>query len=400
MRLQFSSAEEYMRSIAIFCLFLAITLGLSAQTACIEGSVVDTTGAPVSNIAVYAFNSGRDTSMSTSKADGSFRFEIKTTPAREYDLVTGDDYKGYAYPAVPNMASAVRVAMKNDGSCASATLRLPVRARLLLKVTNQLTGEQAESASMDIRYAPPTWLGMGDLREGYLLQPLSNFEVRVGAQGYSDSGVIRVPALQPGEVRELAIQLRPQALGCMTGVLVNQQGTPISDIMMQANLDLQSSVWRDSPGKTTGKDGRFRFDALQPGSYTVFPHAAALGYYFSQSNESVTHASVQPGPGCVEVTVRLGYKAAQLKVTVLDAVTRQPIKDYVAKVGEELGGGISMFPVREDPVMVPSLKRLHISAAAPGYRPESMTLAPLQAEETRQLTIELQPGSDKDKSGR
>src|SRR5262245_12726858 len=105
MRLQFSSAEEYMRSIAIFCLFLAMTLCLSAQTACIEGSVVDTTGAPV-GIPIMAFNSGRVASMTTSNPDGHFRISINAPPAREYDLITSDDYKGYSPRAIPNMAAA------------------------------------------------------------------------------------------------------------------------------------------------------------------------------------------------------------------------------------------------------------------------------------------------------
>jgi len=99
-----------MRSTAIFCLFLAMTLGLSAQTACIEGSVVDTTGAPV-RIPVIAFNSGRVVSMTTSNPDGHFRISINATPAREYDLITSDDFKGYSPRATPNMASAVKVAM-------------------------------------------------------------------------------------------------------------------------------------------------------------------------------------------------------------------------------------------------------------------------------------------------
>jgi hypothetical protein len=164
--------------------------------------------------------------------------------------------------------------------------------------------------------------------------------------------------------------------------------------MVQANLATES-VWRESPGKTTGKDGRFRFDSLQPGSYTVFAHAAALGYFLAQNDENSAHASVLPGPGCVDITVKLGVKAAQLKLTVLDAVTRQPIKDYVATVEEEVGGGTSTFKVKQDPVMVPSLKRLSVSANAPGYRPERLMLAPLQAEETRQLTIALLPSSDR-----
>ena len=383
-----------MRPTAIFCLFFAMTLNLAAQTACIEGSVVDTTGAPV-RLPVIAFNSGRVASMTTSNPDGHFRISINAPPAREYDLITSDDYKGYSPRAVPNMALAVKVAMKDDGSCGSAAMRVPVRARLLVKVTNLLTGEQAEAASMDIRYGPgQKWLGMGARRDAYVLQPLSDFDVRVGARGYTDSDVIKVAALQPGEVRELAVQLRPQALGCMTGVLVNQQGVPISDVMVRANLATES-VWKESPVKTTGKDGMFRFDSLQLGSYTVFARAAELGYFPSQNDENSAHASVLPGPGCADVTVKLGVKAAQLKLTVLDAVTRQPIKDYVATVEEEVGGGISTFKVKQNPVMVPSLKRLSVSANAPGYRPERLMLAPLQAEETRQLTIALRPGSDK-----
>jgi hypothetical protein len=391
-----------MRTIAIFCFFLAMTLGLSAQTSCIEGSVFDTTGAPV-RIPVIAFNSGRVASMTTSNPDGHFRIKINAPPAREYELVTSDDFKGYSPGATPNMALAVKVAMKDDGSCASAAIRVPVRARLLVKVTDLLTGEQADAVAVDIRYSGASlrWLALGARRrqDAYVLQPLEDFEIRVGARGYSDSDIIKVAALQPGEVQELAVQLRPQGLGCITGVLVNQQGAPISDVMVQANLGTES-VWRESPVRTTEKDGRFRFDGLQTGPYDVFARASALGNSPSQNDENVIHTSVQSSPGCVDVTVKLGFKAAQLKLTVLDAVTRQPIKDYVASVGEETGGKILKFHVQEYPVIVPSLKQLSLSATAPGYRTERLMLAPLQAEETRQLTIALRPGSDKDNSGR
>jgi len=179
----------------------------------------------------------------------------------------------------------------------------------------------------------------------------------------------------------------------MTGVLVNQQGAPISDVMVRADLGTES-VWGESPVKTTGKDGRFRFDGLQPGSYTVFPPATAHGYFPSQNEENSAHVSVLPGPGCADVTVRLGFKAAQLKLTVVDEVTRQPIRDYEASV-EEIGGGISRFRSPGASVVVPSLKRLNVSAVAHRYNPGQVTLEPLQAEEVRQVTIALRPVSDK-----
>jgi hypothetical protein len=379
-----------MRIVSIIGLVLASYLTLAAQNGCIEGRVLDSAGAPITTHVVgvgserqAGFDLGTD-------PDGYFR--IDSIPAGDYDVATSDDYKTdfrHVSLATAKPASAVRAtALQGDG-CSSITLHLPVRGRLHLTLTDLLTSKVVPSPHGSFRYNPASaWMGLDD--EGTLLvPPLSDLEVHVGARGYELSEPIKIPPLQPGEVRELKVSLRPTHTGCITGIVVDQVGAPLTDVEVRPSLnDFANELLSGAaPPVRSGADGRFTLKTLHPGNYILFTNAIALGYPMNVGGEGSSSLTVQPGAGCADITIKLGPKAGKLALSVLDAVTRKSPKDYVAWLNAETWS----LRVVVNPMPVPAFKEMRLSVRASGYQLRTVTLSPLQPDEKRTLTIELEP---------
>src|SRR5690349_24946296 len=81
-----------MRAIAAFCCSLILTIGLHGQSACIQGTVVDDAGSPVSNVHVIGFSSVTEYSFDVmSDEEGSF--SVDGLAPGPYEIATGDGYK-------------------------------------------------------------------------------------------------------------------------------------------------------------------------------------------------------------------------------------------------------------------------------------------------------------------
>jgi len=379
-----------MKVVPIIGLVFTTCLNLPAQNGCIEGRVVDTAGAPIATH-VVGIGSDRQAAFDVgSSLDGYFR--IDSIPAGDYDVATSDDYQAdfRNLPlAAPKPASAMRAAALQGGICSSITLRRPVRARLHLTVTDLLTSAVVPSPHGSFRYnATNSWQGSDD--EGTLLvPPLSDLEVHVGARGYELSEPIKIPPLQPGEVRELKVSLRPTQTGCITGIVVDQARAPLTGVEVRPSLNdfANGLLNREAPPVRSGADGRFSLKTLHPGNYSLFTNAIALGYPMSLGEEGFTSLTVQPGAGCADITIKLGPKAGKLALSVLDAVTRKPLKDYSAWLNAETWS----MAVVGNPMPVPAFKEMQLSVGANGYQFRTVTLSPLQPDERRPLTIELDP---------
>jgi hypothetical protein len=328
--------------------------------------------------------------------DSDGRFRIDMMPVGEYDVATSDEYKGdlrsIKFPAV-KPSSAVRATALAGNQCSSVTLRQPPRARLHLNVSNLLTGEPIKSPVGSFRFgALSLWDGGTNKQGDLFVPPNADLEVHVGAHGYENSEIIKISSLQPGEVHEVSAALRPVQTGCLVGSAVDQQSLPVIGVKIQPSISAEHLETR-VPSKLTDKNGRFRFDGVQPGDYTVFTDAAGYPPTLNQEGLEYARVSVQPISACADIAIRLGPKAAKLRVRVVDAVTRKPLQGSTVWLDGEHGGhGLWSLRVIGDPMLIPALRQFHVSARAQGYlRSQTLTISPLQPEETQQLTIELQP---------
>jgi 5-hydroxyisourate hydrolase-like protein (transthyretin family) len=390
------------RLFAIFCLFLflATTLCLNAQTGCMGGQVLDTRGNPIHSLSVFARKSDHSYMIEvTTDSDG--QFSMTELLAGAYQVFTSDETKAelrHLDFRTIDLSSAAQVQVADGDLCATVNLRRALRARLQLHATNILTGEKIDSADGSFRLSgDSSWQGHVEGGE-ILVPPLTNFELQLGARGYETAPIQQLSPLQPGEVREIAAALRPLQVGCIAGTVLDQQGIPVSDIRIQ--LIRSAENLRFDPGvKSTEKNGRFKFEGLQPGDYFVFTHAELLGYVpgLSQGSSEYSVVAVEPGGGCSATTISLGPKAAKLEVTVVDATTQTAMPEAAVWLSGNHSNGFGGWSLKAvgNPVLAPSLTQFQLSAGAKGYQTRKMDMPPLQPEEVQKVVIQLQPEGKK-----
>jgi len=147
--------------------------------------------------------------------------------------------------------------------------------------------------------------------------------------------------------------------------------------------------------KATDKSGRFRFEGVQPGKYSIGTTALQLGYSWIPGHDNDLFITVEPSAGCKDVTINLGPKGAKIELKVIDAQTQQPLTGFAVFVSGALAkGGTWGRRFDAPPILVPALKPLNLYAERDGYRASNeVGVGPLQPEETRQITIELYPSA-------
>ena len=380
-----------MRIFSIGCFLLTQTLALFAQKACIEGDVVDTNGAPISGIHVVGVSTDGLSSFDVPSVEG--HFQINSIPAGDYGLATGDEY-GADFSKI-NFQSGKKVnlvpATAKEDECPSVTLREPVRARIHLTATDLLTAQPIPSATAAFRYdEKSSWDRNADDEHHLLIPPLIELQAQAGASGYEGSEVIKIPALQPGEEREIKVTLRPLQTGCIRGQVIDESGTPVSGVDIQPQL-MGNELAKAPIRKNTDRKGQFEFKNAHPGEYVLFVDGHNAGYV-QLIGPAANFVEVQPSSGCRNITLHLGPKAAKLEVQAVDAFTHQTLKTFTASASGITQNDHWSMKLLENPALVPPLTSIQVWASADGYQPAArITVSPLQPEEIKQITIELYP---------
>lgn len=387
-----------MKILSAICFLLLGTLSLAAQTACIEGMVLDTNGVPIPDIQIIGI--GKRWAGFTGGTDRDGRFKIANLSAGNYGITTGEEFRADFFKMriadvkdVKNVALTMVTAIV-DG-CSSVTLYRPQRAHIHLVAKDALTAEDVSTAKAVFRYnAQTSWNQNRYKEQDLIVPPLIEFQLQAGASGYEDSPIMTIPALQPGETRDLPFSLSPLQRGCISGQVVDQLGVPVSGVSVQPNLT-SDLLDRRVYSKTTDKSGQFRFEGVHPGEYSLSTEARKLGYSDIPGHENDVVVTVEPSAGCKDITINLGPKGAKIELKVIDAQTQQPVMGFEIFVSGELAkGGTWSRTFYTTPVLVPALKSLGVAVGKNGYRlSKNVAVGPLQTEEAQQITIELYPSA-------
>jgi hypothetical protein len=383
---------------------ILLSVAAHSQMGCVKGIVIDDNGQPLAGMRVGLAErtwDGGQKPAGVTVTDNSGAFEIDDVPpGTHYELGANND--ALVYPArLPQTISVT-----GSGPCTTVTFDAGTRAaaaKLKFKVMDAATNEPIADLTVHATGGTwSSWLPVGDmLRAGVPNGPqvpsLRKLHIEITAKGYTPSS-LDLPVIKPGETREVVAQLRPEALGCITGIAVDDSFAPVKNTMIDARRipyagDGYAPIYAD-------ENGRFRLDRLRPGGYDLYFENEAEGFsrlwvgWVDQPGLSkLLRVTVPATGGCRNVTLNMGPKGAWLDVVAIDADTKQQLSKLSITVENSKNnrqGGTS--PLAEpQPVLVPSHASFTIHVRADGYLvSEPIHIEPLIPDEKKELTVFLQ----------
>lgn len=376
-------------------LFFALlpALNSSAESRCIQGKVVDPTGAAVPFAFVSATSLDRRTSTQVQVGrNGRFRIDQGLTDG-QYDVLATDrsETDGGGFLKAVSIG-AIRVKAAAESLCPRIVLLMPARAHLLVQARDALTGAQLEPVHAHFRLdTEKHWRGGVDERGELLVPPGSDLEIEAGAHGYLNSPVFNIASAQPGETSEVAVELRREQTGCIQGMVLDLRGAGVAGAGIQ--IGSSDAIFQEGGGRVfTDAKGLFSIGNLEPGEYHLFATAAGYPPSLAQLSMMMT-VTVGQDRNCALPTMRLGPKASELSVRVLDDLTLEPVaspKIWVSEESANTGG----WSLRAGGILgpVPAFTALTVRASGEGYLDaQPLIIAPMEPEQTREITIRLQP---------
>jgi hypothetical protein len=389
------------RLISIACLAVIVwPLAARSQTGCLSGRVVDNTGQPVKGIRI-SVGDGTWTSGQISpepRSDEAGEFRIDGIPPGNYKANAFDDALGY-----PGIWWPLReISIAASALCANITFKRSRAAKLKLTVTDAVTNQPIPNILLDVFPGERNglWLPVEPLLSyGLMPQVPSLVKVRlvVTAKGYS-STEFTFPSLAPGETRHIVAKLTPKRLGCITGVAVDENDSPVAAAKISPRFMGSGYAGDVSPVNTDG-DGKFSLDNLRPGEYVLWPEKESDGFSSNWSGwngqVALPRVTIAPGGPCQELTVNMGARGAVMRVRAMDAATHEPLPAIMVTFRNpenmRQGGTISGEPREVHEFLVPSRVSVSIQVRASGYRPsDQVQIGPLSPGEKQDLTVALQ----------
>lgn len=376
------------RSCAIILLIAFFAVGAVAQTGCITGVVLDDTGNPLSKINVEAQKLVQiNPPRITTQTDANGKFEMHDVPAARYTVGVNDVKRNY--PGSGSMflygKADPQITVTVSDVCENVVLRLgPPAARLKLSVEDAITREPIkEPTVLMLRSGQHDRFSTWAPNHEVLVPSLAEFQLEVQAAGYEKAAPMTL-ALQPGEVRELSFDLQPAPKGCLAGTVVDGENTPVPEVRISTGNGVGGEY-----SATTDSEGKFKIGELNVGSHTVYAEKPSAGYIIGPSLDQDRRVKVSAGV-CNDISIKLGPKAARLRVSVIDAVTGKllPHTDFVLTAPRMISGG-QLFG---DIVLAPPQVDLTIEIRVTGYEQDKrVNIGVLAPSEEKEITIPLQP---------
>jgi hypothetical protein len=182
--------------------------------------------------------------------------------------------------------------------------------------------------------------------------------------------------------------------GCLTGNVVDNTGAPVPGI----RITVGDNVWTTaqiSPEPRSDESGQFRIEGIPPGDYNANAFNDQLGYpgiWWPVRKISVADSSI-----CTNITFNVRSRAAKLKLTVTDSITKQPVNSNDIRVGvfpaDKSGLWLPVEPLLSQglPPQVPSLTKLRIVVTAKDYSSSEFSFASLTPGSTQEIITTLTP---------
>jgi hypothetical protein len=276
-------------------------------------------------------------------------------------------------------------------------------AKLKLTVTDATNNQPIHDVLLYVSPGdrPGLWLTVEPLLS-YRLPPqvpsLTKLKIVVTAKGYS-STTFTFPSLAPGETHEIVTKLTPKGLGCISGVAVDENYSPVSAAKISPRFMGRGYASDQASPVTADDHGKFTLSNLRLGDYVLWPEKESEGFSGNWSGWSgqveLQRATVTPGE-CQQVTVNMGPRGALIRVRAIDRTTHAALTNinvsFQNPQNPRQGGSIIGAAREPHELLVPSHTTVVVQVQASGYEPsERVTIGPLSSGEVQDLTLPMQP---------
>jgi protocatechuate 3,4-dioxygenase beta subunit len=195
-------------------------------------------------------------------------------------------------------------------------------------------------------------------------------------------------------------QTSPDDRGNIKGKVVNGKGVGMADIVVYSDPIDRDITW--IPSVTTDRKGRFIFEGLRSGKYSLYAGKDLLGYPESDSRfygdiRSVVVVELNKQETANNILLRLPKKVARLSGKIVDASNNAPVKWAIVKIrradtpGRVLSIGADKNGRFEELIPLDTV----IVEAAPSedskYKPNSLQVSARKMGERKNVIIKLEP---------
>ena len=194
--------------------------------------------------------------------------------------------------------------------------------------------------------------------------------------------------------------------GMIEGQVVTKEGLPV------ANATVYAFEYGRSPSNVTDVQGKFMLTHLPVGKHRIIAYKEGDGFpnllwsFYSEAykREEFPIVNVEENQLVRGVIVRLGPKAGRLLIRVIDAKTKQPIRDVSVALNHK-GKRKTLFrsgTTRSDgefDLLIPPSIPINVVLSAPGYKTWRYVNAKsvdrdavrIQSGSSRKIIVELKP---------
>ena len=386
---------------AVLLFLMAGVCSVSAQTGCMNVSVIDYKGLPLAHLKALV-SRGYIGEYWNSETDAKGHFSLPALPPGNYIVTLRNQDLGYPDTINFDFTGVVHqpeYTVTESATCIAVNVqREPPAGRLHLKLTDEETGKFIEEPEAQFRRTDGhhAWNATTHREQDILIPPLKPVEVRVGAKGYRTTAPFTLQPMQPGEVRDFTAVLKPIGLGCLHGRVFDADGQPVIGIKVQPLL-LNDNVNSKALFVDTNGDGEFEIADLPTGHYQVTVHSKEMSYDSSsmvKKDGRFPEIDVSASPACAEIMVNLTAPNGKLVIEVVDARTHAPVERFKYTVKSAVSRPWWYSEGREAirEIQIPPGQACNLTAESEGYaRSDVMPLAPFKSGEVRKVTIALQP---------